>query len=130
MLPRDVQSIFAAILIAPLPMAATAPRVGAFIAQGPQRTRLCLGALILGFSGLAAWGAKWISLNVGLCFFAPLWEALVVMALYRIWHRFSKRPPVDTFHNWNSGLFWDRTLALAIMLIGIFPFLFVTGPKP
>ena len=115
----DYGAVLFAILVVALPFFATRPSVGGFIARKPSRLPLLLTAVSFGLLGGYLAHAGIVTLRVGLSFFAPLWQIVLIQVAYAFWFRFHERPPVDVTYNWNEGLFWDRVLVMAIVLLGI-----------
>lgn len=48
--------------------------------------------------------------------YTPLFSAILHKALRLVFLRKLKREPIDTFFNWNPGLFWDRLFAMVFWL--------------
>jgi hypothetical protein len=130
MLTTSYSSILGAILVAPLPwLASSYPSVGGFIVRPSNRMLLFGATAALAVCGLIVIRAGLLPSRIGLCFFAPLWQILITRVLYAVWFRFNKRAPVNVTFNWKSGLFWHRVMAMAILLLGVVPFLFIISPQ-
>ncbi len=120
------QSIIFGTLVACLPWAATMPSIGGFIARRSNRLPGLVGGVFMGIIGLWLLMAGIISPKAGYAFFAPLWQIALIQLAYSAWYKFHKKPPVLVCHNWNEGLFWDRAMAMFILLPGILvPALFI-----
>jgi len=126
MIPSNLQGVLGGVLIASLPwMASSYPSVGSFIYRSPNRWILLGACLLLGVGGLLGIQKGVLPHQVGFCFFAPLWQIFVVLISYFAWHRFHARQPERVDFNWKPGLFWDRILSMAILLLGAIPFFFI-----
>jgi hypothetical protein len=121
-------AIIFVVLWVPLPIvAASYPRAGGFISRHGNRLRIIGAAFVIGIFGLIASLVHLVPTKVGLYFWSPLWQVLVVQASYFIWFRFYKRPPVDVVFNWDMDIVADRILAIGIALLGLFVPVLIIG---
>lgn len=72
--------------------------------------------LILTFEHI---GSK--KMNFSVCLIFPLISIGIYRPIYNLFAKKLNRPPSDTTHNWERGLFWDRLFNIAyFFLITIF----------
>ena len=114
----NTNAIIVAVIVAPLPMLGSDPKVADFITRHSNRLWIIGAACVFGMIGMTASIIHLVPTKVGLYFWSPLWQVLVVQTLYFFWYRFYKRPPVRTAFNWHSNLTADRFLAIGIGLLG------------
>jgi hypothetical protein len=115
-------------IVAPLPIAAASyPNVGGFISRKGNRLRLIGAGILIGVAGYAAAVAHLVSAKTGFYFWAPVWQIVVVQSTYYVWYKLFKRAPVKVVLNWDTDIFEDRILAMAIFLLGILVPVFVIG---
>jgi hypothetical protein len=121
-------ALLVAVLVVPLPFIASGnPNVGGFIYRRENRLPILGVCLALAVGGLLAVLAQMIPLKIGLYFFAPLWQIIVIQMGYYIWFKFNKRPPVNVNFNWKPGLFWDRIFSIITGLLGVLVPVWVIG---
>jgi len=126
--PMKPYAILFVALLVPLPIAASSyPRVGGFISRRGHRLQVLGAAFVIGIIGLIASLVHLVPTKVGLYFWSPLWQVLVVQACYFIWFRFYKRPPVDVVFNWDIDIVADRILAIGMALLGLLVPVFIIG---
>ena len=120
-------AIIVAAIVSPLPIFGSHPKVAGFITSQRNHFWVLGVACVFGLIGLIASMTHLLPTKVGLYFWSPLWQILVVQTLYSLWFRFHKRPPVSVDFNWHSGLAADRWLSIAIGLLGVLVPVFIIG---
>jgi hypothetical protein len=123
----NTSAIIVAAIVAPLPIFGSDPKVAGFITRYSNRLWIIGVACVFGMIGMTASTIHLVPTKVGLYFWSPLWQVLVVQTLYFVWYRYYKRPPVSVAFNWHRDLTADRFLAIGIGLLGTLVPLFIIG---
>ncbi|HJV22861.1 MAG TPA: hypothetical protein VJ570_09190 [Holophagaceae bacterium] len=134
MLPLKMQFEIGFVIAMAIPwVVAGFPSVGVWLYRR-RRNRLLFGALVLfGLLGITLAKLGVMSFPLGVAFFFPIWQVILVLLGWHLTHRVMGRFPVDTMLNWQPDLFVDRCVVLGLLFAGfLFPAMFIRdalGPE-